>query len=384
MSPRIVGFIASKFTYSRSHFIECMLSSVVNQTHKLDYLCVGFSFDSTEEMKKYKPVLLQMLSPEYFTSTQIVSYFSETPLTQGHMWHKMHNEMKHFSSENNWYLFGDDDDIWNPNRVYEYAYHIATLPRRTIESITDIRCPVEIESQDGLFETKHRFFESAEQVDSIRERNGGIRKNSLLQYTNATIYPIMQATTQTDFDEQSKLWNTKHTTGNYVDHVVKERIFDEFLLLTNASVIYDHPFYDTALRNFVQGYNGKKGKNITIFPSVPHNWMYYYRRHQSSATSDYKKSMTTSGAVPGLLLMHFGLSLDKILDHVKSRPMWTPNPTTADVKQFRSLALKFLQNCPMTVRHLYFPNTNNKVKPKTCSNIKKKTQVPKKKARRRN
>ena len=385
MSQRIVGFVASRFTLTRSHFIRCMLASVANQTQKLDYLCVGFSFDSTEEMVKYKPTILKILSPEYFGGTQIVCYLSETPLTQGHMWHKMHNEMKPFSSENNWYLFGDDDDIWNPNRVYEYAHHLATLPRRTIESITDIRCPVEVESRDGLYETKHFFFESAEQVDSIRECNGGIRKNSLLQYTNATIYPIIQAMTQTEFDEQSTQWNEKQTTGNYVDHVVKERIFDEFLQLTNASVVYDHPFYDTALRRFLQGYKGKHGgKNVTIFPMVIDNWMYYYRRHHSSATTDYKKRMTKSGEVTGLLLLHFGLPLDKILDHLKSHPIWTSNSTTADVKQFRTLALQFLQKCPMAVHQLYLPNTNNEGKPKVCSKGKKKHKHQKKKRARHN
>ena len=54
------------------------------------------------------------------------------------------------------------------------------------------------------------------------------------------------------------------------------------------------------------------------------------------------------------------------------------NSTTADVKEFRTLALQFLQKCPMTVRQLYLPNTNNEGKPKACSKGKKKHKQKKK------
>ena len=155
---RIVGIIASRCDTPQrwKYFCHC-ITSIMEQSIQLHALCIGMSFTCMALQDECVPQLngLQAAFRQRGSPTDIQLVIRSEPLTQGNMWSLMHAALAPNDTPNTWYLFGDDDDIWHPARVYNYSNAAEMACSQSDKYITDLRCKGHVEEAGWKGYTSH-------------------------------------------------------------------------------------------------------------------------------------------------------------------------------------------------------------------------------------
>jgi hypothetical protein len=285
----IYGIIVSHMDHEKRWlYFKHMVNSIKHQTVQLDRLIVFMSFPDKESMTCKSSMLKELKLDLHNTikHVHIVSYPS--PVSQGSAWMSLCKH-KHIPKKRNvWCLFGDDDDIWNKNRVKLYRQSISFASINPY--CTDIRHNVYIEGKlpDGIAYPSDANI----QANNICQRDGSGR--------------------------------------NFWVHCIRAPVFHSIINDTN-SFMRKNKFFDVMLHHQLGGYMFPDGQTSQYFPVFNTKcWLYFYRHWEGSICG--KIQTDRKDELLNLLLSKLHPVNDTIDEYLN-------NLTQNDIKQYGNLKL---------------------------------------------
>jgi len=247
---RVVGVVVSYMDSDvRWALFEAMMRSVGEQCVPLDTLYVWMSFETAEHMAFYESRWRALLPGTSRLSVKFTGRVGR--MSQGEGWWGLWREYGELREGNTWVVFGDDDDVWHPERVLYYRRGVSSVGRRM--DVTHISASHYAESESVVEGVR-----SAKDVEDLLREGKARRMRSTGGYESR---------------------GTCRHGGNYVDHCVRGGVVGEFLAATNGSV-RGMRYCDVLMESYVRK---RKGNHLILELSdrrAP--WMYYWRRHEGS------------------------------------------------------------------------------------------------------
>lgn len=172
-----------------------------------------------------------------------------------------------------WCIFGDDDDIWHPRRVAEFANAIRShnLLSGVAAFASAARAEVAPAAQTGKHLSEDDLPTNVAEVDEFLKSTWGVRRNRdpncmtwMESYNNAGA-------------EATSLWTPGELAMEYFDFCMRLRLLHEFFETTGPQVIA-HRFCDLRLDMFLITYpfmGREMGLELSWFDSGD-VWMYFY------------------------------------------------------------------------------------------------------------
>ena len=250
-SPRLVGIVVSYMdTPQRWNYFEEMMLSICDQSAFLDTLYIGMSFPNIELAHEYENPLRKLIARMNPLVIELIR--TSKPRTQGEMWYKLDNTFPKIRDENTWVVFGDDDDLWHPDRVKHYSEGVETA----------IRMPYPVSDVRSLFYTESKSVDEKLHIGTVLDVDLQLEAGALMK-RKTTAGKLLEG-------------SIEEIGGNYVDHCVTGRIFHEFIHMSN-NFMRSNNQYDVMFQSFIATYKGFK--NIIM---KTESWMYFWRRHSES------------------------------------------------------------------------------------------------------
>ena len=331
--PYLLGVVASYMnTHQRWVYFEHLLKSVQQQTTPLDRLFIGMSFPSKEKMSEANPKLKAW---QKALGQNLVKFIlCARPLTQGEMWGKMWT--KYLSKKipkDSWILFGDDDDLWHPNRVQLYRQGVESVRNLDFyRECIDVRVPCYAEPAVKQPTFTLAGIATATDVDRMLDKGAVVLKKTILG---------------------NVLEGRNVHGGNYVDHCVPSHIFGEFLQESNAFMLRNKQC-DVMFQTFVLR---KEGKQISI-PEAP--WMYFWRKHSDATCNKLTNEVKWATDSCGVIVMRFMSRLgdwETMFDAACNQCFEGRECTAEDREKFKrnygALAREFVNQYPVALQKRY-------------------------------
>ena len=241
---KIYAFIASHISASKrlENFMDT-LSSIYRQTILPIELHVALSY-TTDEEKDLEDKIKKLNHPV------LRLHLENKKLSQFENYQRLSNIDN--IRDDDWVMFSDDDDIWHPSRVHEYANCIGVFhDQPNVSSVSGYHCIHLFNTEGYITKLKINDKDSTpEDVDKIAAQN------------------------------KLKMTMSPEGKGDYVIYCVRYRLFKDFFkMLPYTHVNLKHHQCDMLFSDFVRTYKHDQGyMNININQSTTGGcWMYYYR-----------------------------------------------------------------------------------------------------------